>query len=167
MRYCLIPLLLFCISAVSAQSRVKVGDSLKVTMPDGTKKRAVITGIIQNPAAAAKEEKEASLSLKGKKVAGQFKDLDGLPLSFSGYDKPVFLHFWFINCPPCIKEMPMLNELKNKYQSQMDFVSVTFEPEERVKEFLSRKSFGFRHITGQELWIKELGVFSYPTTLIV
>ena len=62
--------------------------------------------------------------------------------------KTVLLNFWFIKCPPCVKEMPQLNKLKKKYRSkEIEFISVTFEKKEDVKTFLKKNPFNFKIIT--------------------
>ena len=56
-------------------------------------------------------------SLKGKR-AGKFvlHDLSGRSISLEDYaGKPVVLNFWATWCPPCLQEMPWLEELSRKY----------------------------------------------------
>lgn len=38
--------------------------------------------------------------------------------------KPIFLDFWFTNCPPCIAEFPYYNKYVKKYQGKVEFVFV-------------------------------------------
>ena len=48
---------------------------------------------------------------------------DSIALSdFRG--KYVLLNFWFMGCGPCIQTIPVLNELKSKYEGKMEVVGV-------------------------------------------
>ena len=44
------------------------------------------------------------------------KDMDGKDVKLSDYrGKPLIVNFWFVNCPPCRKEVPAFVELVKKY----------------------------------------------------
>ena len=50
-------------------------------------------------------------------------------------NKVFLIDFWATWCGPCIESIPHLNELVDKYKN-VKFISVTYEPENLVKEFL-------------------------------
>lgn len=55
--------------------------------------------------------------------------------------KVVVLDFWATYCPPCLEEIPHLNELKNKYGADLHIVGLHVGGEEdkvRVPEFVER-----------------------------
>ncbi len=55
--------------------------------------------------------------------------------------KVVVLDFWATYCPPCLEEIPHLNELKNKYNADLQIVGLHVggeEDEARVPEFVER-----------------------------
>ncbi len=54
--------------------------------------------------------------------------------------KVLFINFWFKACPPCIAEMPALNELykKLKGNTSFEFLSFTYENRSQVKAFKQR-----------------------------
>ena len=55
--------------------------------------------------------------------------------------KVVVLDFWATYCPPCLEEIPHLNELKNKYGADLQIVGLHVggeEDEARVPEFVER-----------------------------
>ena len=98
--------------------------------------------------------------------------------SFRG--KVLIINCWSISCAPCIKEMPYLNKLKDRLNSdKYVFLGITFDDTEsitkffnsdRLKEFLSTQhpTFNFRIIPNQKTLLNNiLGVQSYPTTFIV
>lgn len=51
--------------------------------------------------------------------------------------KVLFINFWFKACPPCIAEMPALNELykRLKGNKSFEFLSFTYENSRNVKSF--------------------------------
>lgn len=77
------------------------------------------------------------------------KDLYGNPIKLSDYlGKVIVLNFWFIKCPPCIKEIPGLNKLKKKYARKgVAFLAATFESAKDVQKFLQEVPFNFTMIT--------------------
>lgn len=81
--------------------------------------------------------------------------------------KPTFVNFWFTSCPPCIEELPALNELKEKYKDKINFVSITFDTKEKVEKFLIKYNFDFTHIVGEKEFTKSLGFVGYPKTFLL
>lgn len=79
--------------------------------------------------------------------------------------KPTLINFWFTGCVPCIEEMPILNQLKEKYKDDFNFVAITFEKKEKVEKFLSQKDFEFTHIVNARDFINQLGLKTYPKNL--
>ena len=86
--------------------------------------------------------------------------------------KVIVLNYWFVNCAPCIKEMPELNALKQSYAQNEDVVFISVNPvdtKESVAAFLKTKQFDFAHITKeQSSGIKEsMGIGAFPSYLII
>ena len=81
--------------------------------------------------------------------------------------KPTIVNFWFTRCPPCIEELPVLNELKEKYGNEVNFISVTFDTEKAVNEFLKKHKFNFLHIVNSKKQIDKLKISAYPTSFIL
>ena len=55
--------------------------------------------------------------------------------------KVVVLDFWATYCPPCLEEIPHLNELKNKYEGDLQIVGLHIggdEDKARVPKFVER-----------------------------
>ena len=57
--------------------------------------------------------------------------------------KVVLINFWATWCPPCIAEMPSLQELYNDYNDKVIFLFVTNEDFETVNTFKLKKAFNF------------------------
>lgn len=64
----------------------------------------------------------------------QLSDLEGKTHDLKDYrGKIVLLNFWATWCPPCIKEIPSINNLQNKY-SKEDFVVLSVDMGEEPKD---------------------------------
>lgn len=95
-------------------------------------------------------------------------DTNGIELNVDSMKEIVFYNFWFTSCSPCIAEMPMLDTLVNLYNDKVDFVSITWESEDKLKLFLKDNQFNFRHFrVYKKGYLEEIGVVhGYPTTII-
>ena len=74
----------------------------------------------------AEIKKEAPLTnLPAAATAFSFRDEKGAVVSTADLQgKVVFINFWATWCPPCIAEMPSLNELYNKFRNDAQFVFI-------------------------------------------
>ena len=82
--------------------------------------------------------------------------------------KIVVMNFWFPECKPCIEEMPALNKLVEKYnKKEVVFLSVTFDKKEKIKKFLSNRSFDYTHITDNEPILSDYKVSAFPTHILI
>lgn len=79
--------------------------------------------------------------------------------------KPTLVNLWFVSCPPCIEEMPQLNELKKHYGERVNFLAVTFDKKQKVDDFLLNKSFDFTHIVDAQIEMNKLNNNSYPLNI--
>ncbi|WP_417359296.1 TlpA family protein disulfide reductase [Galbibacter sp.] len=72
------------------------------------------------------------------------QNLEGNRYSFKDTQgKVVLLNFWATWCPPCIAEMPSMQELYNDYGDQIVFVFVSQEPKEKIQGFLDKHNYNF------------------------
>lgn len=83
--------------------------------------------------------------------------------------KVVVFNFWFTSCPPCIKELPELNELYEKYKNNPDivFAAVTFERAPKIEKFLKKYDVKYPIIPQQGGFSQKVSRGSYPTNVIV
>jgi thiol-disulfide isomerase/thioredoxin len=63
-------------------------------------------------------------------------DLQGNKTFFEALnDKPVFVNIWATWCPPCIAELPSIQELYEDYGDKVSFILITNEDIDKVKKF--------------------------------
>lgn len=55
--------------------------------------------------------------------------------------KPVFLNFWATWCPPCIAEMPSIQDLYDEYKDKVAFVLISGEPASVVEAFMEKNQY--------------------------
>lgn len=68
-------------------------------------------------------------------------------------DKVICVNLWATWCVPCIKEMPMLNDIKKNYAGKnVEFLSLSLDTDSiKLKEFINKGKFDFKDITLQNL----------------
>jgi thiol-disulfide isomerase/thioredoxin len=86
--------------------------------------------------------------------------------------KIIVINYWFVDCAPCVKEIPELNELQKDYRKNPNIIFLAITPvddAERLNSFLQKKPFNFTHFAkDQANSIKETkGIASFPTYLII
>ncbi len=65
--------------------------------------------------------------------AVSFKGEDGKTVTLSSLKgKVVFINFWATWCPPCIHEMPSINELKQKFKGNNDIVFLMVDVDNKM-----------------------------------
>ena len=83
--------------------------------------------------------------------------------------KIIVINFWFIDCHPCIAEMPALNKLVDEYKNkEIVFLAITWETAKRVyNDFLSKYKLDFIILPDAQKVIDKVAGSGYPTTYIV
>lgn len=151
------------------------GDYLPEPYIDGNKQ---VKAFVIRP--LTEEEKQMFAEMQSERMGGT--DLEGttaLPFSVTDLKgnsytledlkgKIVVINFWFIECKPCIMEMPDLNELVEKYQRD-DIVFLAFAPNDKTKleAFLKQKEFKYQIIPESIETINSYKIMAFPTHLVV
>lgn len=81
--------------------------------------------------------------------------------------KVVFLNFWATWCPPCIAEMPSIQDLYDDYNDKVVFLLVTNENLEKVEQFKTKKEYTFEVFRPLNEVPNELKTHSIPRTFII
>ena len=76
--------------------------------------------------------------------------------------KYTLINFYFADCAPCIKEVPMLNAFATKHKD-MTVLAITFDTVKETKAFAKQTQFGWRTIANASKLIKKVGVNGFPT----
>ncbi len=72
------------------------------------------------------------------------KDLNGAEVDFSKFKgQKILINFWATWCPPCVAEMPSMQELYNDYKDNVVFIFVTNEKESVVNKFITKYGYTF------------------------
>lgn len=131
--------------------RPKTEEELKIVKPDSSVKSA---------------EKYISKPSKSFEV----RMLKGYSLSFNPKNNHniYVLNFWFTACAPCVVEMPELNKLYDKYKDQgVKFLAITYDDEEEITKFLSKKMFKYPIAVEAESVINKYNISSFPTNIVI
>jgi thiol-disulfide isomerase/thioredoxin len=96
-------------------------------------------------------------------------DLKGNKFDFKAdTGKVVVFNFWFINCPPCKKEIPELNDLVEKYKDKnVTFIAIALDDAYSLKNFLKFSPFYYNIVDEGGYYSQKYGVKSYPTHVVV
>ena len=83
--------------------------------------------------------------------------------------KIIVLNFWFIKCPPCIREMPELYKLTETFKSDSSivFLAIALDKKNDLDEFLKGSRFGYTIIDNGRFITDQYSINSYPTNVIV
>ncbi|WP_299227772.1 TlpA disulfide reductase family protein [uncultured Psychroserpens sp.] len=96
-----------------------------------------------------------------------FYDLKGNLINVN--NKIVVLNFWFVNCRPCIKEMPQLNNLVEKYKDKdVVFIAPALDKKVKLVEFLNNTSFKYSIVPSMGDYIRQtLEIQSFPANMVL
>lgn len=83
--------------------------------------------------------------------------------------KVVVLNFWLAACKPCIAEIPELNEVYEKYKNDTNvvFVSITFEKQEKVETFLTKHPIKYPVVSDSKEMCELFKISGYPTNIVI
>lgn len=96
------------------------------------------------------------------------RDLEGNAFNLESQRGEVLLiNFWASWCPPCVAEMPGLQELYDAYGSSVSFLFVAREQPEKATAFLEKKGYELPVYFERGLTPKQLYYGGLPTTFII
>ena len=116
-----------------------------------------------NPSTISQEKREGLVSYDLK-----LKDNRGNILNFEDTKgKVILVNFWATWCPPCIAEMPSLQELYNDYQDKIKFVFVSDESFKNITPFLEKNGYTFKVYRPASNYNDIFNVSSIPRTFLI
>lgn len=118
---------------------------------------------INNSTLIDKEDQKNVSDLSWKLISDTNESLD----LKTTHGKVVFVNFWATWCPPCIAEMPSLQELYNDYNDKVIFLFVTNDDFDTVNKFKLKKEFNFEVFQPISDPPETLRTSSIPRTFII
>ena len=98
------------------------------------------------------------------------RDMNGVKYNLKELaGKVVALNFWFINCGPCRREMPDLNEMVESFKGNKDvvFIAVSLDRLYEIKDFLKTNPFIYNIIDDGRYIASKYNVTLYPTHVVL
>ncbi len=98
--------------------------------------------------------------------------LDGKTTKISDlHAKVVLINFWATWCPPCVKEMPSLQRLSDKYSAKglrVVGISLDEDPEVVLEKFLTKNGIKFSSFTDKKGFLADqFDVSGLPLTVVI
>lgn len=115
---------------------------------------------------------KAFYDIEGKKLPDfNFIDLKGIHYTNSNTaNKILVIKCWFLNCVPCVLEMPALNAIVERYKNRKDiiFLAPAFDSKTELNKFMAHNKFNYNVIPSmKDYMVRELNITAFPTHLIV
>ena len=79
----------------------------------------------------------------------------------------VFINTWATWCPPCIAEMPEIQELYTDYKDKVTFLMVSGDAKEDIEAFMNTERYTFKNYTSISATPKNLNSTSIPYTIVL
>jgi peroxiredoxin len=114
-------------------------------------------------------EQEKNELIGTKATDFNLKDLKGKTHLLSELKgKVVVLNFWFVECKPCIMEMPELNQLVEEFKEKnIVFLAIALNDKKELKKFLKTTDFNYKVVANGQTSADSYGVKGFPTNVII
>lgn len=94
--------------------------------------------------------------------------LDGESVDLSDFEgTPMLVNFWATWCPPCLEEMPLIQEYADRFENDLVVLAINAgEDEAIVRDFITRHQFSLTFLLNPtNSAAREYRVYGFPTTL--
>lgn len=118
------------------------------------------------------EDEKRKMAMEGTEISDfNFIDVEGnIYNAKNTQGKIVVVKCWFIHCGACVKEIPALNEMVEKYKKRGDivFISLAYDTKEELRKFLLTTKFEYAVIPVKVDYLEnKLNISEYPTHFVV
>lgn len=100
-----------------------------------------------------------------------FRDADGKMIDLAAQkDKVIFINFWATWCPPCIAEMPSINELYQTFKDDSNVLFVMADMDDnfaKADAFMQKKGLDLPVYSAVNALPQEMYTGTLPTTVII
>jgi thiol-disulfide isomerase/thioredoxin len=98
----------------------------------------------------------------------QLQDLEGNYVDFNSQkSKVIFISFWATWCPPCVAEMPSIQDLYNKYGDKLEFMLISDESPAKINGFKDKNGYNFPIYSNVSSPLTEFESSSIPTSFLI
>ena len=98
----------------------------------------------------------------------QLHDIEGNTVTLGELNnKPVFLNIWATWCPPCVAELPGIQDLYHEFGNDVNFVFVSNESREKIREFAKKHDYEDLPFFISGTMPRDFLTNSIPTTYII
>ena len=96
-------------------------------------------------------------------------DINGHEYSLNSLKgKTIVMNFWFVECKPCVEEMPELNKLVENYKNkEVVFLGFALNDKSNIATFLKENDFSYNIIPDSRKIATEYEVLGFPTHIII
>ncbi|MEK4438930.1 TlpA family protein disulfide reductase [Paenibacillus sp. FSL K6-2862] len=121
---------------------------------------------------SADPQQKRGTKIEEGRLAPEFNatDLTGNPVSLNQYrGKVVLLNFWASWCTPCVREMPLLNDISHTYAKDVQAIFINVgESKGTIREFLEEHHFDFDIVVDATGKLSNMyNVTGLPATMII
>ena len=99
----------------------------------------------------------------------ELRSSDGVLTNLKAFEgKVIFLNFWATWCPPCIAEMPGINNLHKEMGDEVAFIMLSFDTDfETAKNYIKRKGFNLPIYSPVSAIPSVFSANGLPTTYVI
>jgi len=106
--------------------------------------------------------------VKLKSYNWKLKTSDNKIIDFSDFKgEVIFVNFWATWCPPCVAEMPSIENLYKDYGDKIKFVIVANDERQKVEDFIKNKNFTMPIYYGFSKELAEFSSNSIPISFLI
>lgn len=81
--------------------------------------------------------------------------------------KVTLLDFWEVWCGPCIKSLPEVEKIKQKYDDNIQVIGVVTQDKEKALSMFEKKNGTFVNLQGNKETLSKFGVNSFPRYFLI